>query len=568
MMKLLLCACLFISLSGCDYQLVKHDQSATAAIQKALDVKQPSSTAAVHVPVAVNQALLPPLDLQMPLPSAKPLNAHFDLDVHDAPAAEVFMGIVSGTRYSMLVHPDVKGLITVNLKDVTLFQALDAIRDLYGYDYRVDGNQIFIESPTMETRVYHVNYIPGDRKGLSVTRVSSSEIQPGISNNNGMGVPGQSTNSSTSPQDTESSSVETTTDSNFWGELTASLKTIVGSGGGREVVVNPQSGVIVVRAMPAELRNIAAFLNATQLSVDRQVILDAKIIEVDLNSQFQAGINWAALGGANGQRRYSIGEINQGAILQGRSLTGGLTDPTTGLSSLPGQSLVSGSNALGGMLGVALQTGNLSALLSFLQTQGTVHVLSSPRIATINNQKAILKVGTDEFFPIGFTNSLATSVTGTTSAPSVDLAPFFSGIALDVTPEINSKGEIILHIHPSVSDVTQVNKQIDFGNNQTINLPLASSAISETDSIVRARNGQIIVLGGLMKESVVNSNSKVPLLGDMPFLGDAFKQKAQTVVKSELVILLRATVVNNDSSWDTDILAHKNAIMKLNQEGD
>ncbi|MDE3208940.1 MAG: secretin N-terminal domain-containing protein, partial [Pseudomonadota bacterium] len=511
---------LLLLLSACGLQVVKPDQSASAAIQKALTVKKHSKPESAAVPKEVSQALLPPLNIQMPLPSAKPLNPRFDLNVHDAPAAEVFMGIVSGTQYSMLVHPDVKGHITVNLKDVTLFQALDAISNLYGYDYRVDGNQIFIEPPTMQTRVFHVNYIPGDRKGLSLTRVSSSEIQPGTMNSNygqpNANMPYSPTNSSSTAQDTESSSVETTVNSNFWGELTASLKTIVGTGGGRSVVINPQSGVIVARAMPKQLDNIAAFLKATQLSVDRQVILDAKIIEVDLNKQFQAGINWAALGGANGQRRYSIGELDQGSVLQGKSLTGGLSDPTTSLSSLPGQTLSSGSNAIGGMFGVALQTGNLSALISFLQTQGTVHVLSSPRIATVNNQKAILKVGTDEFFPVGFTNSLATSVTGTTSAPSVELEPFFSGIALDVTPEIDAKGAIILHIHPSVSNVTQVNKQIEFGSNQVINLPLASSDISETDSIVRAHNGEIIVLGGLMKESVVDNNSKVPVLGDMP----------------------------------------------------
>ncbi|MDO8813031.1 MAG: hypothetical protein Q7J38_13530 [Gallionella sp.] len=198
---------------------------------------------------------------------------------------------------------------------------------------------------------------------------------------------------------------------------------------------------------------------------------------------------------------------------------------------------------------MAFQTNNFAALLSFLESQGNVHVLSSPRIATLNNQKAVLKVGTDEFF---VTNVSTTTTTGTatTSTPSVTLQPFFSGIALDVTPRIDQNNEIILHIHPSVSLVSTVNKTVDVGGvGGVLNLPLASSSVSETDSIVRARDGQIVAIGGLMRQATFDDQSGLPGLSKSPLFGQTNKRNE----KRELVILLKPTVVDSDKDWSDDI---------------
>jgi MSHA biogenesis protein MshL len=200
------------------------------------------------------------------------------------------------------------------------------------------------------------------------------------------------------------------------------------------------------------------------------------------------------------------------------------------------------------LFGLAFQTSNFAALLSFLESQGDVHVLSSPRIATLNNQKAVLKVGTDEFF---VTNVSTTTTTGTatTTTPSVTLQPFFSGIALDVTPRIDENNDIILHIHPSVSQVSTVNKTVDVGGvGGVLNLPLASSSISETDSIVRARDGQIVALGGLMRQATFDDRSGLPGLPK-----SIFGQTSQRSEKRELVILLKPTVVDGDKDWSDDI---------------
>jgi MSHA biogenesis protein MshL len=204
----------------------------------------------------------------------------------------------------------------------------------------------------------------------------------------------------------------------------------------------------------------------------------------------------------------------------------------------------------GALFGLAFQTSNFAALLNFLESQGNVHVLSSPRIATLNNQKAVLKVGTDDFFVTNVSTTTTTGGTGpSTTTPSVTLQPFFSGIALDVTPSIDENGEIILHVHPSVSQVSTVNKTVDLGSaGGSISLPLASSSISETDSIVRARDGQIVAIGGLMRQAASNDNSGLPGLPKL-----VFGQTNQHSEKRELVILLKPTVVDNDKDWSDDI---------------
>ncbi len=188
---------------------------------------------------------------------------------------------------------------------------------------------------------------------------------------------------------------------------------------------------------------------------------------------------------------------------------------------------------------------DFDAVIRLLETQGAVQVLSSPRISTVNNQKAVIKVGSDEYFVTNISTTTVTAGSAINTNDSPQLTPFFSGIALDVTPAISAEGEVILHIHPTVSEVTQQNKIIAGQN-----VPLAASTIRESDSIVRAQSGQIIVIGGLMQTSSGDADSGVPWLSHVPVLGYAFKQKQQSSVKSELVILLRPVVSDDQSQID------------------
>jgi MSHA biogenesis protein MshL len=213
----------------------------------------------------------------------------------------------------------------------------------------------------------------------------------------------------------------------------------------------------------------------------------------------------------------------------------------------------------GSLFGMAFQTSNFAALLNFLESQGNVHVLSSPRIATLNNQKAVLKVGTDEFFVTEVSGGTPTIGLVPGTAPTVKVQPFFSGIALDVTPRIDQNGEIILHVHPSVSSVTTVNKTLNLGTaNGTYNLPLASSSVSETDSIVRARDGQIVAIGGLMRQATYDDRSGLPGLPK-----SVFGQTSQRSEKRELVILLKPTVVDSDKDWSDDITRSRDRLNGL-----
>ncbi len=497
----------------------------------------------------VNNALLPPLAGNMPRVDGKPLEAKFDITVNDTPASQVFMAIASGTRYSMLVHPDVAGNISINLKDVTVFEALEAVREMYGYEYKVDGTRIYIQPISMQTRIFQVSYLTGQRLGSSSLRVTSGSVSDSAPSS---ATGTSSTTPTTGTRGLDSSKVTTNSSSDFWEELSRSLSAIVGNDPGRSVVISPMSGVIVVRAMPDELKNVAAYLKASQISIERQVILEAKIVEVQLNDSFQSGINWAAFKN-NPNSRTSVGILSPGVSL---APTGSLTDGL--LTASPGSSLALGSTATGALFGLAFQTSNFAALLNFLESQGNVHVLSSPRIATLNNQKAVLKVGTDDFF---VTNVSTTTTSGTSSVttPTVTLQPFFSGIALDVTPRIDENNEIILHVHPSVSLVSTVSKIVDLGGvDGPLILPLASSSISETDSIVRARDGQIVAIGGLMRQATFEDESGLPGLSKR-----FFGQTSKRTEKRELVILIKPTVVDSDKDWSDDITRSRDRINKM-----
>lgn len=569
-----LLALVILGLAGCSstvpqretYDLIKAEIGKATAESKARPAQ----------PDAVAAALLPPLNIEIPK-ARQPLEERFSLAFNSVPAQQFFMSLVTGTRYSMLVHPDVSGAISANLKDVTVFEALDAIREQYGYDYKVEGTRIYVKPLTLQTQVFQVNYLTGNRRGASEIRVTSGSIADSSSSN-----PSSTSNTAAATTTTpgsgtralDSSKISTTSTSDFWGELKASLEAIVGSKEGRSVVISPQSGVVVVRGMWDELRNVSAYLKATQLSVDRQVILEAKILEVELNSGYQSGINWAAFRN-NGNARVSAGMLSPNTVLQtsGAIATGvsGVDASTTPATFTGGQfgSAGSGQNiftnataAVGSLFGLAFQSSNFAALLSFLETQGTVHVLSSPRIATLNNQKAVLKVGKDEFF---VTNVSTTTTTGTatTTSPTVTVQPFFSGVALDVTPQIDNAGNIILHIHPSVSNVTTVDKPINLGSAGSLTLPLASSSVSETDSVVRGQDGQIVAIGGLMRQATTSDRSQLPGVGNVPVLGNLFGNTNQVMQKRELVILLKPTIVQGNAAWTQDMLESQRRIQGL-----
>ena len=506
-----------------------------------LSAPDPEKQATVQPPAEVESALLPPIQLT---PTVEPEAGaeRFDINVTQVAAREFFMGLVEGTAYNMVVHPGVEGTITLNLKRVTIPDVMEVAASVYGYEFERTTYGYQVMPARLRAKLFHVNYLNFVRSGASQTRVSSGQITQKVSGDGGNG--GQSSSSEIAATE-ESRRLVTGTEINtkqpetsFWEEIETSIKALLGGAPGRGVVVNPQSGVIVVRAMPAELREVEAFLQATENVAVRQVILEAKILEVELSDAHQTGINWDVLVKKNGDQ-YGV-SINS---------FGGLRPAD--IDNLVGQGI---PIPFGGLYNLTLDTNDVKAVIDLLETQGSVQVLSSPRVSTLNNQKAVIKVGSDEFF---VTDVSSTTVTGvaTTTSPNVELTPFFSGIALDVTPQISADGMVTLHVHPSVSQVNEQRKQISIGTADTeqLEVPLAFSTVRESDSVVRARSGQVVVIGGLMLNDVADDRSAPVLLGDVPGLNRLFRSERGASSKLELVILLRPMVVTDPSVWARSI---------------
>lgn len=572
-----------LALAGCQ-TAPRNDTYDAIKSEVAKAAVPPAAPGAVDAAVA--DALLPAASaLAKELPKARPaMEERFNITFNSVPAQRFFHAIVAGTRYNMLVHPDVNGTISANLKDVTIVEALDAVREMYGYDYKIEGNRITIRPAAMQTRMFQVNYLLGTRRGTSSLRVASTSVaNVNNNNNNGQnnnynnqnnqsGTGGQNNPGQISQQQGNSTQVSTSATNDFWAELKEALEAIVGSKeGGRSIVISPQSGVVVVRAMPEELRNVDTYLKATQLSVDRQVILEAKILEVELNDQFQSGINWASFASfrSSHANRVSTGFVGPGTTMNPLPYDGSQPAAITanGMTASSGFSLSNAAENAGSIFGLAFQTSNFSALLSFLESQGTVHVLSSPRVAAMNNEKAVLKDGTDEFYVTGVSTTTNSSASGNTTSPTVTFTPFFSGVVLDVTPQIDANNNILLHVHPSVSQVTTVNKGVSLGTAGSLTLPMAASSTSEIDSMVRGQNGQVVAIGGLMRQLATDDQSQVPVAGSIPLVGNLFKSKKRVNQKRELVVLIKPTIVESGTNWSQDMLDAAGRIEKLDPNG-
>jgi MSHA biogenesis protein MshL len=479
----------------------------------------------------------------MPPLRADLLQPRFNVSALNVELSEFFASLVLDSEYSVMVHPSVQGQISLQLKQVTLPEVLQVIQQMYGFEVRQTGNVYQIYPAGLRTETIAVNYLLMQRVGLSSIAVNSGGVsqdnQSGGNQNNRSNQNGQNGNQNNlnnqngqngqqnQQQQFNGSTIQSGSTTDFWKDLEKAVAGILGGGEQRAVVVSPQAGLVTVRGMPDEIAAVRAFLTQSEQHLQRQVVLEAKIIEVTLSDDYQQGINWqnalANIGSTDLR-------INTGAGSFGNDI----------------------SRQLGGLTSIAFQNADFSGVISLLETQGDAQVLSSPRVTAINNQKAVIKVGQDEYFVTEVTNNISSSASGIeNSTPSVTLQPFFSGIALDVTPQIDQNGQVILHVHPSVTETSEQTKTIQLSEERLV-LPLAQSNIRESDTIIRARNGEIVVIGGLMQTVVSDSESGVPGLSSIPLLGNLFKSKTKTEKKKELVILLKPTVVEN-GVWQQQI---------------
>lgn len=469
------------------------DVRSEIAAERASTVPVSEPVTAIESPLALTEDLLS-------LNSTLTQDSRIDVEVTSRPAKLFFNDLAQSQNINILVDPKINDNISLSLRNVTLNQVTSALRDIYGfefekttYGYRVSPNQL-------STRVYRLNYLNLERSGSSKTVVG-----------------GDDTNTVTTTFAASSDAA-----SGFWGGIETSILGFISESDSQQdpVIINTQTGLLVVHATTKEHAKIAQFLEDAELIMQKQVIIEAKIVEVTLDHEYRSGINWTFF-----NNNFGSSETSGGLGISGDQLAG-----------------VGGA---GGVFNINLSLDNFTSMLELLDYQGDVQVLSSPRVSTINNQKAVIKVGSDEFFATSSSESNSTDDDGAAStSTSIGLEKFFSGIALDVTPQIADNDYVTLHVKPTVTEVIEKTKVITI-NDEPTSLPLAYSNIRESDSIIRAKSGQIIVIGGLLSQKQDVGSAGLPWISKVPFLGTLFSQERESQKKSELVILLKPTVYDD-----------------------
>ncbi|QUM79003.1 pilus (MSHA type) biogenesis protein MshL [Moritella sp. 5] len=523
MNKLYLAIILGVFLTGCQTTRSSLEPVVIKeSIQAELD-RADAQSDAWTVPDDVNAELLPEFDGNDSL-NTPVIEPRMDIAAKSVSARQFFGSLLKDTKYNLIVSPDVSGRVTVVLNDVTIAETMDEVSDMYGYDIQRQGNTYRVNGAGIRTEIIPMNYLLMKRNGSSNSSISSGYLTDGGSSGSSSsdGNDDNSSDNSSSSTTSKGTDISTQTDTDYWTELENTLLGLTANERNTQVVISPQAGLVTVHGYPKDIRKIKDFLNKAEEHLQRQVLLEVKVMEVTLNDGYEQGIDW---------------NINNAGVKTKSSFDFNASDITD---------IASGAGVL------TLAGNDFSAAISLLKTQGDVNVLSSPRVTALNNQKAVIKVGSDEYFVTGYSTTASTSADNDRIDRNIEITPFFSGIALDVTPQIDSDGGVLLHVHPSIIEVSDSTKTISPGDGQPIVLPLAKSEVRETDTVVKAKSGEIIVIGGLMKTANKDLVAKVPFLGDIPWLGELFTRRSQSVQKTELIILIKPVVIDQNT-WRLEL---------------
>lgn len=479
---------------------------------------EPAASAELDtLPLEVAQDLYTSTTPLMDSPPATQLKRErrFDVVANAVPVGVFLASLVAELPVNLMIDPAVKGTVTLSLKQVTLDEVLDALRDMYGYDVQRDGRLIQVYPAGFRTESFVVDYLLMQRQATSNTHINATRrVNQEKDQTDLMG---------------SGTSISSVSNTDFWEELQSSLAGIVGTTDGRTVVVTPQASLVTVRAMPAELRQVRRFLQQAVEHLQRQVILEAKIMEVTLNKSYQQGIHWETI--LKGKTSQFDVKLNP-TFDQNKSQSDGLPAVVSNVFKWTKD-----------------QKHSFSTVLSLLDSQGDVEVLSSPRVTATNNQKAVIKVGQDITFTRNYSRWLNRDQEDGYDLmnPTIETEAHFSGISLDVTPQIDDQGAVLLHIHPSVVTVQREKLEVTSNGKRTI-IYVPKSEIRESDSVIKAVSGDVIVIGGLMQTDASEIEHKVPLLGDIPLLGALFTSYETVYEKKELIIVLKPTVVRK-GTW-------------------
>lgn len=465
----------------------------------------------------------------------------------DSNIQDILLAFSKESEYNIVIDPELTGKVTIDLKRVTLKEALDAILFPLGWTYRIEGTFVKITRPQMETRLFTLNYLATRRSGRREIYASTGGgLQTGV-------LPGTSTAAPPPGGRTGFSDLISVDEMDLWREIQKGLEAIVfGSaeekasldaekkawtrvdGKGKKLIINRSTGVILVTDYPIHLNKIASYLETIEGSSQRQVTIQAKIFEVILSDENKEGINWKVIQGLPRSINLAWGLTNKAGTkgYPGSASGFSISDSTTGTTiDTPGLFKI---KPYGGILalGAAGSEVTLSDIMQAIAEQGDVKILSSPTISTLNNQKAIIRVGNqDVFFTSGVVVAGGDTVVQTFQPVTIDV-----GIILDVTPQISEDGTIIMNIHPSITEKT--GEKVTPDGKTTF--PLLS--VRETDTTVRVMDGQTIIIAGLMQEKNEETHIGVPVLQSVPYLGGLFRYRTGKKRTAELVIMITPTL--------------------------
>lgn len=434
--------------------------------------------------------------------------APFDVALRDAPLRPTLTGLAQAHGLNLVMPPEIEGSVTIDLKNVTLEQALDAILTPRQLQYRIEDSMLRVDKIQMESRTFKFDYITTSRtlsRSLSASSSAGGGGGGGFAGGGaavgGGGVGGVAGGGGGGGGSSASLSGQEQT--NLWDELDKAVNLLKSPVPESRIIFNKMAGLIFATDYPRNLDTIGLFLETIQNSVHRQVVIEAKVVEVKLNDDSQTGVNWTALFG-NALR---------------------LEQPLGG----------------GGGFQIGATIRDFNALLSTLSTQGKVNVLSAPTISTLNNQPAIIRVGTQDVF---FTTTTQVDPrTGSILQTATTPAAINEGIVLDVTPQISDDGIIMMNVHPTITERTG---QAVSPRGDTV--PIVD--VRETDQVVRIKQGEMVFIGGLISDRKLESVNKVPVLGDIPLIGGLFRRTQKESRKIDLAILLTPRVMDIRTAVD------------------
>jgi MSHA type pilus biogenesis protein MshL len=430
----------------------------------------------------------------------------YSLSVRNAGVRDVLLAIAQRSDLNVVFGPDVDGAVTVDLKRVTLEEALEAILGPLNLVYRREGSFLRVARPEVETRIFTVSY-------PSTTRTGSASLSSTTGGSGTATSSGSTTVGAGGSLSTGSSSVSSADAVDVWGELERTLTTLLSKDG--RLVISRTAGLVAVTDLPVHVRRVAQYLELVEGSAHRQVMIEAQIIEVTLSRDFAAGIDWSLI--PRDLRISPFGKVR-----------GELTD-----GAVIAQALAPAASIFQVGLAAELGSQTLRLLLNALNQQGDVAILSRPKISTLNNQKAVMKVATDEvFFTVTRTREATTGIVTETETAQV----VTEGIVLDVTPQIGPDDTVTLNIRPSITD--RVGQATSPSGSV---VPVV--AVRAADTVVRVPDGQTVIIGGLMQSRSSRTRAGVPVMEDVPVLGPVFRKRDDQDRKTELVILLTPTVL-------------------------